>query len=59
MGSIGSIVPNQVQLFSSTRADTQFRTPQSPFKFNASEWFFVSWAAIDNIFEEFMRINIT
>ena len=23
--------------------DTQFRTPQSPFKFNASEWFFVSW----------------
>ena len=23
--------------------DTQFRTPQSTFKFNASEWFFVSW----------------
>ena len=26
-----------------TVTDTQFRTPQSPFKFNASEWLFVSW----------------
>ena len=31
--------------------DTQFRTPQSPFKFNASEWFFVFQDAL-SLFEK-------
>ena len=33
--------------------DTQFRTPQSLFKFNASEWFFVSWVGGSRNFLQF------